>query len=225
MDIITLASNNMADELTQKIFEPKLAITASIGAAESIRDYGGMWKVDGMFLLEGAKALNCKRAEMIDKFKTPGFEEAAKNIEAEVIYTELDFRELGSSDLAPVEVSLLNDVLLHQNNFTKVIKQECAITTKYIAVNQPFYEGFAIPSSCSLLQFMPIEWKKKLWNVMWIDQRELDEFSVDIWMWAQSKQLMIDIFKGYGWKPKQDRGYTFSIDNGWEYAGILFDRI
>lgn len=219
-------------DLTSKIFEEKLKLTTKLKQAESIRDFGGMWKVNGMYLTDGAYQLHCKFASMVDKLKTPEYDLAVEKLQVkdgiQFEYIDTDFRELATYQctrkMQKTEVSLLNDVLLHQNNFTEVIKQVCQLTTGYIIVNQPFYEGFEIPSSCTLLQFMSPEWKKKLYNIMWVDQRELNEYSVDIWMWAQSLQLMIDIFKGYGWKPKQDCSYTFPIENNWHYTGIIFEK-
>ena len=224
----------------EELLKKKRDLTASIGKAESIRDYGGMWKVNGEYLLDGARRLGCSFASMVDKLKTPEYDAEVKKMEEKGVkfeYINRDFREIGQwyneaeldeeNDTDPfenTEVSLLNDVLLHQDNFTEVVKMVCQLTDKYIVVVQPFYEGFDIPSSCAMIQFMSPEWKKKLWVSMWVDQRELDEFSVDIWMWAQSAQLMIDLFNGYGWKPKQDRGFTSPIGNDWYYTGIIFEK-
>lgn len=213
--------------LTEKIIQKKKELAGSIGSAESVRDFGGMWKVNGVFLTDAVLRLGAKMGSMVDKLKTPEYDNEVSRLSQpnrEFQYVNADFRELATQKLEKTDVSLLNDVLLHQDNFTEVVKQVCNLTNKYIVVAQPFYNAFAIPSSCAMIQFASPEWKKKLWNEMWVDQRELDKYSVDIWMWAQSTQLMIDLFKGYGWKPKQDRGFTFPISNGWDYAGIIFER-
>lgn len=211
-------------ELTEKIIDHKLRLISSIGQAKSIRDFGGMWKVDGLYLVEGAKDLKCEEAEMIDKLKTEKYEESIKGSVTTFLYHDIDFRELATSDLYPMEVSLLNDVVLHQDNFTEVLKQVSRLTTKYIVIQQPCYEGFNIPSSCSLLQFMPMEWRKKLYNIMWVDQSDQEKFNVDIWMWAQSRQLLIDILKGYGWTVEEDKQYTFLISDNWFYTGLVFKK-
>lgn len=233
MDINTLVLNNMTAEIFDKIIKSKKELTASInkvGKVESIRDFGGMWKVNGTYLLEGAKDLKVKRASMVDKLITDHYkkqvEEYTEQYGIKFKYDDVDFRDLADAKLGPMDVSLFNDVLLHQDNFTEVIRQTCNITNRYIVVAQPFYEGFDIPSSCSMIQFMDEKWKKKLYNFMWIDQRELDKFSVDIWMWAQSTQLMIDIFKGYGWKVREDLGsIDFEIENDWHYRGLIFGKM
>lgn len=209
-------------DIIYKIIESKKEFVSRIGKAESVRDFGGMWKVNGLYLLDAVQKLGSSYGSMVDKLHTSEFKKEADKLNARIEHVKIDFRELATAELEPTQVSMLNDVLLHQNNFTEVIRQATFLTEEYIVIQQPFYEGFSIPASCSLLQFMEKEWRDRLHNEMWIDSSDQTAFNVDIWMWAQSMGLFIDIMKGYGWGLVDS--YSFPIENTWVYGGLLFKK-
>ena len=74
----------------------------------------------GLYLLEGTKALRCQFAEMVDLTPCPGLEERVAEMHSvmplEVKMTRGDFRDSRMfHGMAPVEMSLLYEVLLHQS--------------------------------------------------------------------------------------------------------------
>lgn len=214
------------------IREPKINLAATLKGEQinSIRDFGGMWKVNGLYLLEAAKSLQPKWAEMVDNICTPEFKDSQEKLKPQGIdvrYTQADFSDVGYLDLEPADVSLFYDVLLHQDNFVEVIRQVGKITNKYICVVQPFYENFNYPDACSLIQFMTPEEKKSMACEMWstIDAPR-ERFDVNVWMWAQSRRLISDVFKGYGWI---ETGETFNFPmppqgSNWVYSGMIFKK-
>lgn len=213
------------------IREPKIGLAASLKGkgVNSVRDFGGMWKVNGLYLIEAVKALHPVDGQMVDNFCTEEFkQEAAKvdNGKNTLEYIKGDFREIDSLKLEPVDVSLFYDVLLHQDNFTDVIKRVTKLTNKYICVAQPFYEGFNRPDACSLIQFMTPKEKEGMSCYMWDTIAEpVERFSVDIWMWAQSLRLITDVFKGYGWVPVPGgKTFDFPMQNQWHYTGLIFQK-
>src|SRR2546430_12768349 len=62
----------------------KIALIAEIGHADSIRDFGGLWGVHGLYLLEGVRRLGATFAEMIDVTPREEFIEGVRNLQAEL---------------------------------------------------------------------------------------------------------------------------------------------
>lgn len=226
----------MATDL-QQIIDNKLKLTASIGKANSLRDFGGMWKVNGLYLLDGVEKLGCKWGEMVDKHWPVEFDEDAKTrgIEKKILKRNYDFRTLAllPEDIEKADVSLLYDVVLHQDNFQEVLKQVCRLTNKYVVIAQPFFNGNSLPYSATLLQFLPLEIREKIHCEMWSNWMienygDTTKLSVDNWMWGQSLQLIIKLMGGYGWKVSEQpehHKFTIPMENQWEFTGLIFEKI
>jgi hypothetical protein len=125
--------------------------------------------------------------------------------------------------MAPTEVALLYDVLLHQDNAVEVVKNVASKTTHHICVAQPVMkeELFSLPNGSVNLQFYPEELKDQLrYPGWWEKEPRRDSFSPEFWMWGQTASYLTSIFHGYGWEP--DSLETYDASEFWNYALIRF---
>lgn len=213
----------------EQIKQLKIDLIAGIGRAHSIRDFGGLWGVHGLYLLEGAKALRCTFAEMVDVTPRREFEESVaelhRTIPLEVTMIRGDFRDSRIfDDMVPMEVSLLYEVLLHQDNAVSVIRDVASRTTRCICVAQPVMkeELFALPNGAVNLQFYPEELKDQLrYPGWWEKEPATDRFCTASWMWGQTTSHVTSLFRGYGWTPSILE--TYEASNFWNYALIRFE--
>jgi len=210
-----------------RIKQLKIDLIAAIGKSDSIRDYGGLWGVYGLYLLEGAKALGCKYAEMVDVTPREEFSEKVCEIQAKMsIQVEMnraDFREPELyKTLTPVDVSLLYEVMLHQDNAVEVIKNVLSKTMRCVCLAQPVLkeEMFNLPNSCVNLQFYPQELKDILRPDWWPEEPVIGRFETRYWMWGQTVSYFKSIFYGYGWDIEYLEVYDMS--QYWNYALIRF---
>jgi hypothetical protein len=212
----------------EQMRQKKIELVALAGHAESIRDYGGVWGVDGLYLLQGAKILQCSYAEMIDQTLTDGFWELVTEIQrtndVEVHAHEMDFRiPTIYSSLRDVDVSLLYDVLLHQDNAVEVIRNVLSRTKTCVFVAQPTLkeELFPFPGSSVCLQFWPEELKDLMrFPVWWPKQDAPDHFDTRYWMWGHTCSFLRSVFFGYGWELSHLGAYYLS--RHWDYALMQF---
>jgi len=208
--------------------EEKLRLVREIGRADSIRDYGGLWGVHGLYLLEGAKALRCRRAEMVDYEPFPEFDENVKRLQAEwpveVEMIKASFQRPSLYDtLGPVDVALLYDVLLHQDNVDVVIKKVAENTSKVVCVAQPVMVEalFSLPNGCVNLQFYPEELKDILrCPGLWPPEPPTTTFTTTFWMWGQTVSFLTSMFGGYGWDRTVLRVHR--VSSYWHYALMRF---
>lgn len=210
------------------IKKEKIKLSTDIGSAESIRDFGGLWGVFGLYLIEGAKGLNCRFAQMVDVTPLSEFDEnikaAQKIVPTEYKMFPADFREsFIFGYLENVDVSLLYEVILHQDNHVEVIKNVIGKTNKAVCFAQPVMKEdlFSLPGGCTLLQFFPEELKDLIRYPIWWEKEPLVEsFDTRFWMWGQTASYIINIFKGYGWKLTFQNMYEMS--EHWDYALMRF---
>lgn len=212
----------------QQVKQHKLDLIASVGHASSIRDFGGLWGVHGLYLLQGAKSLQCQFAEMVDVTPIPQFEEniaeLRRSLPIQVSMLQGDFRDAKIfSSMIPVDVSLLYEVLLHQDNAVEVIKNVVSRTRHSICVAQPVLKEslFALPNGTVNLQFYPEELKDALRYAGWWEKESITErFTTGNWMWGQTTSYLMSVFHGYAWEPTQVTIYDAS--EYWNYALIRF---
>ena len=150
----------------EEIRQSKLELITAIGKVDSIRDLGGIWGVYGQYMIEGAKALKCKYAEMIDVTPKEEFQQKIRELKAEidieVKFIHADFRDPKLFEsLITADVSVLYDVMLHQDNPVEVIKNTLSTTKKYVCLTQPVLKEqmFILPNGCVNVQFYPEELK------------------------------------------------------------------
>jgi hypothetical protein len=197
----------------------KVELIAGAGKARSIRDFGGLWGVDGLYLLEGAKALGSEYAEMIDVTPRDGFWENVRRLHehqphVRVELKEADFRvaELYGS-LCEVDLSLLYEVLLHQDNPEEIIKRVLSRTRQCVCVAQPVLREtmFRLPASTACIQFYGEELKERLrvkgW---WEPEPRVEQFDTRYWMWGQTASFLKAVFGGYGFDVAHEETYALS---------------
>lgn len=213
----------------EQLRKTKIALASLAGRAESIRDYGGVWWVNGLYLLQCAKNLQCSYAEMVDHTLTEEFWHLARELQStnriEIQARAVDFREPAIySSMKVVDVSLLYEVLLHQDNAVEVIKNVLSRTKSSVFVAQPVLkeELFPLPGSTSCLQYWPEELKDLLrFPVWWPKADDTPElFNTSFWMWGQTCSFLRSVFRGYGWKL--DHLSAFRLSAHWNYALMRF---
>jgi hypothetical protein len=211
-----------------EIRQAKIDLIEQIGSADSIRDFGGLWGVDGLYLLSGTRALGCSFAEMIDV--TPREEFLANSLAlqrerpVQINMIEVDFRtpELYRI-LRPVEVALLYDVLLHQDTMAEVVKGVTATTRERICVAQPVLKEavFPLPSAAVNLQFYDEELKDELrTDSWWPKEPPVELFDTSKWMWGQTPSFIESFFRGYGWRQEYVR--VHDLGRYWNFGFMRF---
>jgi hypothetical protein len=198
---------------------------------ESIRDFGGLWLVHGKYLLDAAVRTKSRLVSMVDATIQPEFKERIEearevlpDLEVELINT--DFRQPELYDvLGPVDVSLLFNVLLHQENHVDVIKNVCRTTTRYVCVAQPCLreQHFSLPASAAIVQFWPDELKAQYQEgAFWPPEPRLGEFHPGLWVWAHSVSHLISCFYGCGWRLDVGEVVEDAVGPHWEYPMLRF---
>jgi hypothetical protein len=213
-----------------EIRELKLQFIHALGKADSIREYGGVWGVHGKFLLQGAAGLNARFAEMIDTLYTPEYNEQAATLQREkgiqISSIKSNFRdEALYQRIQPVDVSLLYEVILHQETYTRVIENVIGKTLKAVLFAQPVLKEsvFSFPCGCINLQFYSQELKRQLAIPGgWFSNQEAPpRFSSAYWMWGQTASHIHSIFHGFGWRCDQINLYDMDGKH-WDYALMRF---
>ncbi len=212
--------------------DAKLEIIKQCKDCDSIRDYGGLYLVFGRYLLEPAVELGCSFASEVDVTPVKEFDAAiddatAKCPSLEVEFVHADFREQETfSSLRPTDISILFEVLLHQENYVQVIKNVASRTSKYVCVAQPCMreEHFNMPDSAVMLQFYDPRLKEMLREGSFWPSDEIhpDRFSPAAWMWGHSTSHLISIFHGLGWEPEAGSVLEGTFGTYWEFPVIRF---
>jgi hypothetical protein len=214
-----------------EVMDLKVDLISSAREVRSLRDFGGLYIVHGKYLLEPAVSLGCSFASMIDVTPVKEFEVKIARMKAEhpnleVEFVQADFREHSCyASLRPVDLSIVFEVLLHQENYAEVLRNICARSSKYICIAQPCLREawFSLPSSATLLQFWPEELKSEVrQGSFWPPEPETETFTPKYWMWGHTVSHLIDMMRGFGWSLD----YGDVVDNvcgeAWEYALLRF---
>jgi hypothetical protein len=224
----SLAEDTLPELSIAEIQERKIELIQGIGSADSLRDFGGLWGVEGMYLLEGARHLGCGFAEMVDVTPREGFLVKSRKLQEttaiQINMLEADFRRPELFEiLRPVDVALLYEVLLHQDTVAEVVKGVAATTRKRICVAQPVLkeELFDLPNAAVNLQFYPQQLKDELRaGTWWPDEAPVQRFDTSKWMWGQTTSFLSSVFEGYGWQREHLRTHALGIY--WNYALARF---
>jgi hypothetical protein len=206
----------------------KLDLIRDLGTADSLRDFGGLWGVHGLYLIEGARALGCSFAEMIDASPVDEFLQSCLKLQREhpvqINMMEADFRSPALFEvLRPVEVALLYDVLLHQDTVASMIKGVTETTLGHVLVAQPVLkeELFPLPNAAINLQFYPEELKAELRQGSWWPEEEPTTcFDTSKWMWGQTPSFLESVFFGYGWR--REHLHVNDLGLYWNYGFMRF---
>jgi hypothetical protein len=212
--------------------EKKLDLVRSCQGAKSIRDFGGLWGVHGKYLLQPAITLEATFASEVDVTPTKEFDEACEATRSQAPDLDIEFVNADFRDpklyngLRPCDLSILFDVLLHQDNYVSVMQNVANVTTQKICVAQPCLSDttFPLPASATLLQFWPEELRDEYREgSVWPKEPRTEIFATQYWMWGQTPSHIIDIMRGLGWRCDYDErdAYTNSV---WQMAYLRFSK-
>jgi hypothetical protein len=191
-----------------EVMKLKLKVIQDVGKAESIRDFGGLYIVHGRYLLESAASLSARYAQMIDISYTPAFEESKLKYLNFSKFTKVDFLEADFRlkevylNLKPVEISILYEVLLHQDNCVEFLRNVSEKTTRFIFIAQPTLKEslFTLPNCTTNIQFMDENLKDELREgSFWPKEEQVSTFTTKYWMWGQTISYLISVMNGIGW--------------------------
>ena len=215
------------------VMQRKEKLPAGLPGIKSLRDFGGCYLVHGRYLLHATLENKLSFANMFEANPTTEYlaavEEARKNApETEFETIRGDFRNPSLFvNLRDTDASLLYEVILHQENYTEVLKNVCARTRRFICLAQPCIreELFALPGAAVMLQFYDEKLKDLLRiDSFWPKEPQVQKFTSAYWMWGQTRSHLIMIMNGFGWVLNE--GYI--VDNVcgpcWEYAMFIFAR-
>ena len=206
---------------------------SSLADIQSLRDYGGCYLVNGLYLFQTVRKRNIKFASMIDVTITDEYTEEVKHLKRE--FPEIEFETICGdfrnnslfTNLRKTDAAFLYEVILHQENYVEVIKNVCEKTSKFICIAQPclLEDFFILPGGAVMLQFFDEELKDLLRaGSFWPKEPKVENFSAAYWMWGQTTSHLISIMSGFGWKLYD--GYI--IDNVcgecWEYPILIFSK-
>ena len=211
----------------------KVEFVAACTGTGSLRDFGGLWRVHGRYLLEPAKRLNADFISMIDISPTPEFDAAVADARANHPGLEVEFISHDFTDpdlyhrLRPVDTSILYEVLLHQENYIDVMKWVASRTERTICIAQPCLREdlFPFPASASLLQFWPQELKNKVrFHGAWPEEPVVRHFESRYWMWGQTTSHLVSVMQGLGWRLDFGEVLVGPHHGHWEFPMLRFRR-
>jgi hypothetical protein len=227
-------SHSLRSRTTQShgdLIRQKLEIIADIKQADSIRDFGGLYIVHGKYLLEGAVSINAKYAQMLDgtyldEFESEKCKIQAANPDLVIDFLHCDFREKEIfAEMKSVDVSILYDVLLHQDNAVEVIRNVASKTKKYIVIAQPCLKEsiFPLPNCCVNIQIMDEQTKDELREgSFWPKEEPTDRFKTQFWMWGQTTTYIVSVLKGLGWCLEDGFNVEGICGKYWDYPIMRF---
>jgi hypothetical protein len=214
------------------VYTRKVDLIAECSGARALRDFGGLYLVHGRYLLEPAVRLRADYACMVDVTPRSAFETAIADAKAqhsalEVEFVTGDFRDPTLYDaLQPVDVSILYEVLLHQENYVDVIHNVLRTTRSWVCVGQPCLreDVFALPAAAVLVQFLDDATKAELRREsVWPPSEPMtDRFRTDLWMWGHSTSHLISLFHGFGWELEHGEIYEGVCGPYWEFPLLRF---
>ena len=137
-----------------------------------------------------------------------------------------DFRHAATfTELEPVDASILFEVLLHQENYSEIVRNVTSTSNKFVCVAQPCLreEWFPLPSSSTLLQFWDEELKDEIRrDSFWPEEERATTFTSGSWMWGHTTSHLIDLFGGYGWSLEHGEVISNVCGVHWEYPLLVF---
>ena len=216
-----------------EVMTRKEALPASLDGITSLRDFGGCYLVHGRYLLHATRTRRLTFGSMVDVNPLPEFIAAAAELQVMNPDTKIetirgDFREPSLFEgLKTTDASILYEVLLHQENYTEVMRNVCAKTARYVCIAQPCIreELFPLPSSAALLQFSDEALKDLLrTDSFWPKEPRVDRFTTAYWMWGQTTSHLIDVMNGFGWSLAQGHVVDNVCGPCWEYPLLVFAR-
>lgn len=214
------------------IQEEKLNLVRSCHGAKSIRDFGGLWGVHGKYLLQPAITMRVTFASEVDVTPTKEFNEACEKTrlqapDLDIEFVCADFRDPNLyGRLHPCDVSILFDVLLHQDNYVSVMRNVANVTNQNICIAQPCLADttFPLPASTTLLQFWPEKLKDEYRaGSAWPKEPRTETFATQYWMWGQTPSHIIDVMRGLGWTCDHDERDAYS-NPVWQMAYLRFRK-
>jgi hypothetical protein len=214
------------------VFNRKVDLVAGSEGARSLRDFGGLYLVHGRYLLEPAVRLGATYAAEVDVTYREAFEPAIAAAKAqspglEVEFVPGDFRDPAIYEgLRPVDVSILFEVLLHQENYVDVIRNVLRTTTSRVCVAQPCLRDdvLPLPAGAVLVQFLDEQTKAELKrDAAWpSDEPVATTFRTDLWMWGQTTSHLIAVFQGFGWELEFGETFDGVCGPYWDYPLLRF---
>lgn len=209
----------------------KQDLVANLSDVSSLRDFGGCYIVEGRYLLEPAQAIGAKFVSMVDHGDTSAYQARAE--EAALLLPDTrfetvnaDFRHAATfTGLEPVDASILFEVLMHQENYSEVVRNVTSTSNKFVCVAQPCLreEWFPLPSSSTLLQFWDEELKDEIRrDSFWPEEERATTFTSGSWMWGHTTSHLIDLFGGYGWSLEHGEVISNVCGVHWEYPLLVF---
>lgn len=232
MSITVVPTTTSIDNIGE-LHRRKVELVSGCLGAKSLRDFGGLYLVHGKYLLEPAVALGARFASMVDVTPRVEFEvEIAKarqqipNLEVE--FVNRDFRESQTWDnLRPVDVSILFEVLLHQENYVEVLRNAVKRTDQYICIAQPVLkeEEFPFPAAAVLLQFWEETLKREYREgTFWPEEPPCERFTPSCWMWGQTTSHFVHLMHGFGWDCDFCENAAGVSGKHWDFALLRFRK-
>jgi hypothetical protein len=183
---------------------------AQLRGMRSIRDFGGVYLVEGRYSHNAARHEKVASLSLIDVNLTDSYRKKVQEFQRQypskvIELIEGDFRKASTfTDLKPVDVPLLFEVLLHQENYVSVVESVTGLTQRAVCVAQPVLREklFPLPSSSTLLQFWPQQLKGEMRSgSFWPKESSASRFTTSSWMWGHTASPLVDVFRGFGWEP------------------------
>jgi hypothetical protein len=204
---------------------------ARVPGLTSIRDFGGVYLVHGKYLLTGGDQPTTTSISMVDVTWREEYSAAVDEwllqhpgVQHEFVHG--DFRDPDLyKRLSSVDVSLLYEVLLHQENYVEVIRQVTKLSRQAVCVAQPVLRErlFSLPSSVTLIQFLDEEVKNELRHEsFWPQEPRVDRFDPRYWMWGHTASHLCDVFAGFGWRAENPVVATNACGDYWDYLLTRF---
>jgi hypothetical protein len=212
----------------------KLELLNKCSPVSSAVEFGGIWRVDMVYLKHCIKN-GAKVGYEVDEFKP-------KYCPNQIRLVQGDFRSQEVVDKCPgADLVILYDIMLHQANCFQVFRSLTAKASKFVAFSQPMYEPKNLPMPNGLF-FMPGEDLEKYGGYIKDSKKlikgfnsqtpqDLGERGLDnhaIWLWAMSPSLVRTWFTFLGFEvvyENKEEGADNYPWEGWLRWGCLAKRV
>ena len=191
-------------------------------------DFGGMWRVDGLYAIECVKRFGAKKVYLVDTFESTKWLLQKRQIK-QLKFVKGDFGNTSTLAKIPskADLGICYDILLHQVELYTTLKLITSKIAKKIVVAQPVLKEHKLQYKNSLV-FLPGSKEKLLLRPHWKDIKIFDihNTNTDNWIWGMTPSILDSLFGSLGWKKVYNKNWSgwFANKLTWEMYGAIYER-
>jgi hypothetical protein len=208
----------------------KLELIDKVEEVETVLEYGGVWRVDMLYL---KYCLNKGALSGIEVDNLPPITKWP-----EITFLQGDFRDSSLLEQTPqADLVLLYDIILHQANVMHTFRSLIAKAKKYVAFNQPMFDipGHALPNAMFYLPGSDLsKYGVSVGERGSLKVEKPEDFgphgldNPNKWHWAMSPDIVRTWFRFLGFRivhEAREKAEVKWLGQGWVQWGCLAERV